>query len=269
MIYYEVRGGLCNRMRTLASAYKFSKDVRQRLTIIWYCNSACKCKFDRLFTLNVPEQINFMYFWESVNFRWVNQMSGHWVNKIKASCDIVYDEADLRLMDKERLKKETVAKNVYMGSCEYWYKMENPFSIFALRESLQNRIEYIRGNMGGYVCGVHIRRTDHAICKEKSPTDAFVKKMQVEVEKNPSVKFYVASDDIKEKEYLRMVFGAERIITNENAVLKRNTARGIADAVIDLYVLSETEKIFGSVGSSFSSVASQIKGTPLIYCGRE
>lgn len=116
---------------------------------------------------------------------------------------------------------------------------------------------------------MHIRRTDHGICKEKSPTDAFMEKMQVEIEKNPSVKFYVASDDTKEKEYLRMVFGAERIITNEIAVLKRIMAREIEDAVINLYVLSETEKIFDSIGSSFSSVASRIKGTPLICCGRE
>ena len=268
MIYYEVQGGLCNRMRALASAYKFSKDVGQQLTIIWHCNSECKCRFDRLFMLNVQERIDFIWFWESFYFRWVNKMNRHRMNKIKASCDIVY-EADPCRLDKEQMKKEAAGKNVYIHSYTYWYKMEDPFSIFTLRESLQNRIKYIKGKWEGHVCGVHIRRTDHAICKEKSPTVAFVEKMQIEVEKNPSVKFYVASDDTNEKEYLRTVFGAERIITNENAVLKRNMARGIADAVIDLYALSETEKIFGSVGSSFSEVASQIKGTPLICCGRE
>ena len=54
MIYLEVLGGLCNRMRTMASFYAFMKeyDIDEKFTVIWTCDNGMNCKYENLFKLN-------------------------------------------------------------------------------------------------------------------------------------------------------------------------------------------------------------------------
>lgn len=47
--------------------------------------------------------------------------------------------------------------------------------------------------------GVHIRRTDNIASIKSSSIDVFVHLMQLEIEKDDTVKFYVASDEEKVK----------------------------------------------------------------------
>lgn len=43
----------------------------------------------------------------------------------------------------------------------------------------------------------------------------------------------------------------------------RQDENGIADAVVDLFILSRTQRLYGSYWSSFSEVAAQIGNIPL------
>ena len=54
----------------------------------------------------------------------------------------------------------------------------------------------------------------------------------------------------------------ERIITSFEQP-QRNTYKGIVDALVELYALSETEKIYGSSYSTFSKLAAQLTGIEL------
>ena len=58
------------------------------------------------------------------------------------------------------------------------------------------------------------------------------------------------------KDVLKDIFG-ERILTLPRAA-DRNSIAGMQDALVELYVLSHTRKIMGSMQSSYSETAAQI-----------
>ena len=77
-----------------------------------------------------------------------------------------------------------------------------------------------------------------------------------EISKNEDCQFYLATDSEEEKKRLKEIFG-ERILTLPRAA-NRNSIAGMQDALVELYVLSRTQKIFGSMQSSYSETAAQI-----------
>lgn len=49
MIYVEPCGGLCNRMRVIASAVTLAEKNKIGLRVMWRLNKACNCRLDELF----------------------------------------------------------------------------------------------------------------------------------------------------------------------------------------------------------------------------
>ena len=97
--------------------------------------------------------------------------------------------------------------------------------------------------------GMHIRRGDHTTPTLGSPLSLFISKIEEEVTLDPNTYFYVASDSFSEKKKLKDLFG-ERIITRFDEV--------IVDALVELYTLAHTSKIYGSLASSYSSLAAEL-----------
>ena len=87
--------------------------------------------------------------------------------------------------------------------------------------------------------------------------------MDAEIKKNTNTKFYVASDDDEVKESLKSKY-PNRIITQMDDT-DRNSLEGMKFAVLDLFCLSKTNKIIGSVGSSYSQIAAEIGGIEVEY----
>ena len=87
--------------------------------------------------------------------------------------------------------------------------------------------------------------------------------MDEEIQKDDNTKFYVASDDNEIKETLKSKYPT-RIITLMDDT-DRNSLAGMKFAVLDLFCLSKTQKIIGSVGSSYSQIASEIGGINVEY----
>lgn len=94
-----------------------------------------------------------------------------------------------------------------------------------------------------------------------SPLSLFVIRMDREIASNPDIHFYIASDSMNEKLELQKQYG-DRIIMSLKEV-QRNNKDGIIDALIELYILSRTCKIYGSAHSSFSTLAAGIGGVEL------
>ena len=69
-------------------------------------------------------------------------------------------------------------------------------------------------------------------------------------------KVYLATDDEQEKNYFVKKYG-DKIIIRESR-LERGSKQGIQDAVVEMFVLSATNRIYGSKTSSFGEVASKI-----------
>lgn len=87
--------------------------------------------------------------------------------------------------------------------------------------------------------------------------------MDAEIKKKANTKFYVASDDNKVKKCLKSKY-PDRIITLMDNT-DRNSLEGMKFAVLDLFCLSKTNKIIGSVGSSYSQIAAEIGGIEVEY----
>ena len=265
MIYFEVWAGLCNRLRGMASAYAFAQSIGEPLTVIWESDVNCNCRFDNIFTLNRGVDINILYY-DCMGTSFAKKIE-HQKNKIhkkyiQSKCDIIYKEDPLN-MDIYKLKKDVPGKNVYIKSFSYWYPSNSPFDFFTLKPAIKEKVDMLVDKCGTKKVGVHIRRTDHEICIHNSPTEAFVDAMKKE---SQDTIFYVASDDIRERQKLEEIFGQSRIIYNNNAELSRGTEKGMEDAAIDLYALSGMSKILGSDTSSFTEVAGMITGIPVIVC---
>ena len=86
--------------------------------------------------------------------------------------------------------------------------------------------------------------------------------MNQEIEKDPGCRFYVASDDEQVKQDLIKEYG-EKIISYRWD-LRRNSEKGMQNAVAELYCLGRTRKIIGSAHSTYSTTAACLYGIPII-----
>ena len=71
---------------------------------------------------------------------------------------------------------------------------------------------------------------------------------------------------MEEEKRLREVF-PDRILSNQNRCLRRDSREGIQDALLDLYSLASTRKIIGSYFSSFTDIAADMHKIPLVIAG--
>ena len=49
MIIIQPSGGLCNRMRVINSGWQLAQERKERLLVLWNCNSELNCPFEDLF----------------------------------------------------------------------------------------------------------------------------------------------------------------------------------------------------------------------------
>ncbi len=270
MIYFETWAGLCNRLRGMSSAYGFAKEIGIPLTVIWENLDICNCSFDDYFELDVDQTIpvkvcNFNMMGTSLFHKALHFLYNRKIASMKKK-SVIISQDELMKMDLEELKKLALKKDVYIRSYYYWYEWDNPYSIFKIKPCIENKVNQLMERCGKDAVGVHIRRTDHDICISESPTEVFINEMRKEPDE---VCFFVATDELTEREKLIREFGKERIIFNEDAELSRASEKGMEDAVVDLYALSRTNKILGSSTSSFTEMAAKISEIPLLYCMKE
>ena len=111
--------------------------------------------------------------------------------------------------------------------------------------------------------GIHFRGTDwrhtHGIVP---PVDRIIARMHAEVELNPEVKFFLASDGDKQEEAIVTLF-KDRLIKFPKSA-SRKTVQGQQEGVVDLFGLAATSRIIGFKYSSFATLASLIGNKPLL-----
>lgn len=155
--------------------------------------------------------------------------------------------------------------DIYIASCRrFAVPTGDLMSIFSPCPALEQRIDGLPVDRS--VVGVHIRRTDLVDGIRDSPTAAFIRHMQDELNRNSAVSFFLCTDSPEVEEQLRHHFGT-RIQSSPKRALLRERPQAIEDAVVDLFALSRCGRILGTRHSSFSSTAAQIDGSELILVG--
>ena len=247
MIYVFPGGGLCNKMRVIASYYKKAKLYETPITILWKKDKHIGCGINDLFSKI-----------EGIDFIDDSTKIDEIVNNFKRK-KLFYNETPEIVRNQEQ--KEELRKNVekrIAGRAEFCIRTcykngEADWSIFEPNITVRKKINSVFP-FDDNIVGVHIRRTDQLASIRISPTELFIHAMMDEIKQDNSVRFFLATDEMEEEKFLRWYFG-DRIISIPGKSVSRSDATGIQDAVVDLYCLSMCKKIYGSFNSSFTEVA--------------
>lgn len=257
-------GGLANRMKAIDAAIQLISGTDLALKIYWFRDKGLNCRFDQLFQpLDLP-QVSLIEATSFDSFSYDRPRKRNlYIPRLFQSFyfdDCVYEaEATERMYQHFDFRSWAINKRTYLASCVYFFPPAPDtrlFQFFHPVPALQQRIDEVSRTFGNRCVGVHIRRTDNLSSINESPTKLFVDRMQMMIQSDKDTCFYLASDSSEEKSKMKAIFG-ERILTSVTD-LSRNSVQGIQDALVELYVLSKTEMILGSVKSSYSETAAQI-----------
>lgn len=284
MIVVEPSSGLCSRIYSLSDAYNLAQKTNQELVIIWGRTSDCNCRYSDIFSefqfkdikLKVIEVYFFGRHLKQLNRKRLGELGlgvleillrgmnliKYWSYKIyyikrcKLYINSYKDKNDF--FDEELAKQNSCYFEIFCG-----FNRKHELRSIKFHDVFIKRSKEILACIDKKNCvGVHVRRTDHAIAKELSTTDKFVNIMKKLVAQNSEIKFYLATDDWNEEKLFTNIFG-EKIITQEEKVLNRDSLDGMRASVIDFLCLSQTERILGSCTSVFSKFAAELGGVEL------
>ena len=263
-VYIEPIGGLCNRMRVIASAYQLIQPMGGKLIVKWTANEELNCPAKALFSL--PRDIRVVdveggdnlaaklaYYRLRLGYR--NRVSNDQVMAAKQTGNLVPQD------------------KTYYETCETFHKDSRDVdcSIFTPAPELEAlaRQKVQAMTQGGQhpVIGLHIRRTDHSVSIQQSPTELFCQVLEARLKENPNTRFYLATDDASVRKFFADTYNRNKEIVffNDSETLGRDTPEGIKAAFVELLTLSMTERIYGSCGSSYTDMAAAMGKIPLDY----
>ncbi len=261
-------GGLANRMRAVASVYELQRRTGVTLEIVWIKDWALNAPFYEIFKptelLNIrdaswldillydrPRRRNFHIPRLFQNIIFSRRIDEYEVTPLKQKA------FDFDAWAGARGKK-------YMSCYQEFGNVDNSVyrQLFQPVDEIKNGIKTFTDKFSGHTIGFHIRRTDNAESIAKSPVSLFVEAGRKELQDNPETMIFLATDDEDVKREMAEAFG-EHLLTQSGAACRSNT-QGISGGLIDMYVLSHTDTIYGSAGSSFSVMASRIGNNRLV-----
>ncbi len=268
MIVSRARRGLCNRMRVIAATYRLGKRLNRDTKVLWAKNKEeINARFSDLFEKSNVIEVEDIRSDNGIKELIKSKLHSQGKNRIsryvlrgiqKLYYDEVFDEFNARYLEKNHIKKIKRSKNTFINSCYEFIetKSKDYRDIFEPVDSLKKEIERSTDRIGQNTIGVHIRRSDHKKAVKGSPEKEFVKVMNREVNVNDKVNFYLATDSSDVKSKFKSLFGEK--LTLSKVPITRKNREGIRGAIIDLYCLSKTRKIYGSLESSFTRVAAEL-----------
>ena len=259
MIIIQPSGGLCNRMRVINSGWRLARERKERLLVLWNCNPELNCPFEDLFVPVREFRIASIHSVADPRKLFYQKTARSYLTNDEI---LAHRGADGRLSDEYA---QALKSNIYIFTWEQFYPSED-YHLFTPTAEMQARIEELTSRFGDSCVGVHIRRTDNRPAIGKSSTESFTDCMRKELEKDPDTHFYLATDDLEEERVLRQAYPG-RILSNEKRSLRRDSAEGIKDALLDLYCLANTRMIIGSYFSSFTDIAADMRKIPKIIAG--
>jgi hypothetical protein len=248
-------------MREIASALALAEAAGQKLDVYWLKNKYLNCSFDRLF-----EPIEGVRVVSVETNRWRALLS---LRSLNYRLRVVRAPIDLFLGNEqiERYRADSVdmvplvaeAKHCVIITYYSHFATSAHLELFHPKEEILAEVEAATAGLDvGSFVGVHIRGTDNAEAAERSPLEAFLTRMRQEVEKDPAVRFFLATDSGATEHAVKERFPGRVVALPK--VFARNKAAGVRAALADLLVLSRCRSILGSHWSSFTNMAAELGG---------
>jgi hypothetical protein len=258
MLIIEPYGGLGNRMRVINSAIFLSRELKREILILWKISKELNCSIENLFAF--PSTIRIIQFH-------VLNLPKRFILNLKysrTSKKIISEE--LMALSKNGFDISSLReyKSVYIKTCSSFFPYTD-YNLFKPIPKLAFLIAQYADHFNSHIIGVHIRRTDNKTSINYSKTELFINLIKKEISTDPGIKFYLATDSPEEEKDLQNIFG-EKIISHKKN-WKRNSKKGVQDALVELFCLSRTRMLYASYYSSFSDVAAEIGQIKKIQVG--
>ncbi|MFM8979032.1 MAG: hypothetical protein ACKOSS_00995 [Planctomycetia bacterium] len=260
MITVVPGGGLCNRMAMLDSALALGRRLQRPVHVLWKLGHQLNCRLERLFEpLPGLASIACVHN-DTLAGRISTRVRQGWADL--RGTDTWYRAGlyTLRNDPQALLERARQAARLRIRGDTRFYADGAPFQGFRPAPALAARIAQASRGLE-QALGVHIRRTDHAEALRRSPLEAFQQALRQERRRDPGTRFYVATDDSAVLQALVQEHGAA-IVHSTPRSLDRNCPEAIEDALLDLWCLSRCRAVLGSVGSTFSETAWQLRDIP-------
>lgn len=261
--------GLCNRINAMMHAITLSDAFDYEIDIFWEKTSDCSAEFTDLFMPIDTERVN-VYKLNRFYLKPACRRNFFITNFFrKFHFDGSYTGAQLSGTDiRSFITDNPTLSSIYISSSNRFSLPELPQSlkslgkVFIPQSNIETKIKAITDMYSSNTVGIHIRRSDNVLAIKNNPIEKFTTQIDNELLLDSNCRFYVASDSEDEKNYLKSKYG-DCIITKDSN-LTRNSLDGIVDAVVELYCLARTNKIYGCTNSTYSTVASRLYDIPLV-----
>ena len=268
------RWGLGNRVLSMGCTLSLAKELNYSTTVLWPADIIVGgVRFEDLFdTAELPFKLVEGYeAWLTGNIVFGHPKRG---NPLKNVGFRILRSAILPQYDKQIDLKTVEAHGEYMklqsaDLLQYRRMLVSAHRLFRYdcdvgwlkpARHIIPRIMELKNQFTPDTVGVHFRGTDWIYTP---PVEKIITRMHAEVELNPDVKFFFASDGDKLGERVIDIFG-DRLIINTVKAPKRRTTQGQENAVTDLFALAGTSRIIGFDYSSFTTLAALIGNKPIL-----
>lgn len=271
-----LEGGLGNRMRVAASAYAMMRQTGNTCRVLWLPQWGMHCRFDDLF-LPYADKGGRLELRDACGYERLLFARPTWQNLHLS-----------RLLQRLCFRHIILAPQIWhlnQNGFDYvaWFRQggtlmtayrdfypwspEDLRSLFRPTPEVQELIDERTAAFSSHSIGIHIRRTDHQQAIDESPLELFITAIDQELEEEPFLSIYLATDDESTKTTLRKRYG-NRLITSPIQA-SRNSTDGIREALVEMLALSRTQHIYGSAGSTFSPIAACLGNVPITILQRE
>ncbi len=264
------QAGLGNRMRVISSFIHMKERVGADLQVLWLPDAGLNAELYDIFKENPHFRVieNKKRFQPLLIRRGLLNHSNPLLRKtsraynhlIKGAVKVdgFIEQDDMAKGYRFVEDKIKIHNTVFVNTSNEIIDYPEGLQTFEPSTQVEDRMKETLAKFDQSTIGFHIRRTDHKIAIKNSPVALFVDKMEYYLSLSEETKFFLATDDLKVEEELKSKF-RDKCITHKK-VFGRNSKAGIIDAAAEMYLLSNTKKIYGSYWSSFSIIAAKLSG---------
>lgn len=249
------QGGLCNRMRAIASAKRLCQMAGARCSVVW----------------NWPDYASL--FRPDPSIELLASLPGDMAHRYRAMRTLMNDEGGSP--ENRRIPLDGPA-GIVLESCHCFAAESDGRTVdeVGLVSWLPQPSDGIRDQVAAFhaehvgagpIAGLHVRRTDNKAAKARSPDWLFIRVARAA--QKTGERIYLATDDPKTEAKMRARLSGKVISYPKDPARQRRPggipgpAELVADYV-DLLLLGACDYVVGSWGSSYSSLAMAINGSP-------
>ena len=247
-------GGLCNRMRAMASSVYIAIKLGCPISVYWNENRECFADFSDLFQPIIVDGVSVKPHSRSDFYLELARKRNFYIPDIIRKFTFDKQIVESKCMDDSEIEK--LQGHIFIISGGFVANCYSLKELFVPTIEIQEQINGLRSQYSENVFGIHIRRTDNKKSIQKNEIDDYLRFMDKKIETRPDVKFYLATDSMDVKRLMINRYG-NRILFHK-AILERTSVQGMKDAVVDLWCLSLTKEIIGSYYSSYSETAAEL-----------